>query len=339
MFNSKALAAANARIEALEAEHRQYTDIVTNALVDAAVDPLADGYVAALEIASGQLSRAFTAAKVEGPGANLFTPWVMAQIGRQIVEVGDSVWYRQGSTLSRSDNYEFLPGGGYSLNFASGPVEATARRVLHIRWNINVGSNRGMGPLTTARTLRSLMQKLEASMSMEMNASVGHLLPIPTDGQDDGVKALRKQIAELKGKIALIETTRSNYQQGSGMAPRQDFQVQRLGPQIPDGNRLMFTEARDTILTACGYPISLLGVASDGTAQREAWRRYLHGTVAPLGLLVEEAARQLNIRIRISWESLFASDITGRARAFQSLVGGGMPIEQAAAASGLIVPE
>ena len=76
---------------------------------------------------------------------------------------------------------------------------------------------------------------------------------------------------------------------------------------------------------------------SDGTGQREARRRFLHGTVQPLAnMLAVELARATGYPCSISFESLFASDIQGRARAFQSLVGGGLPIEDAATASGLV---
>ena len=41
----------------------------------------------------------------------------------------------------------------------------------------------------------------------------------------------------------------------------------------------------------------------------------------------------------LSFDSLMASDIMGRARAFQSMVGGGMEIERAASLSGLMMTE
>ena len=43
-------------------------------------------------------------------------------------------------------------------------------------------------------------------------------------------------------------------------------------------------------LGACGIPASLFGDRGDGSAQREAYRRVLHATVAPLGKIV---AREL----------------------------------------------
>ena len=41
----------------------------------------------------------------------------------------------------------------------------------------------------------------------------------------------------------------------------------------------------------------------------------------------------------LSWQELRASDLSGRARAFQSMVGGGMAIDQAVAVAGLMVDD
>jgi len=77
--------------------------------------------------------------------------------------------------------------------------------------------------------------------------------------------------------------------------------------------------------------------ASEGTGAREAWRRFLHGTLTPLGRLIAgELERVVNAPVEISFNRLMASDISGRARAFQSLVGGGMDPAQAAGLSGLL---
>ena len=39
----------------------------------------------------------------------------------------------------------------------------------------------------------------------------------------------------------------------------------------------------------------------------------------------------------LSWQEVRASDLSGRARAFQSMVGGGMAIAEAVAVAGLMV--
>ena len=41
----------------------------------------------------------------------------------------------------------------------------------------------------------------------------------------------------------------------------------------------------------------------------------------------------------LSWQELRASDLSGRARAFQSIVGGGMEVEWAAGLAGLMVED
>ena len=52
-----------------------------------------------------------------------------------------------------------------------------------------------------------------------------------------------------------------------------------------------------------------------------------------------ELTEKLETPVRLDWSELRASDITGRARAFQSLVGSGMDVAKASALSGLLMPE
>lgn len=324
-----------ARIAELEAENRGYTDIVTNALLDAATDAVSEGYVAALEIAAGQLSRAFSSATVAGRGAAPFTPDTLAQIGRSLVEAGEAIWVRRGRRIMRVDNYGLQPNGDYQVSAPEGEFVVPPSRVLHARWAVDLASGRGVAPLTKARTLRTLMQRLEGALATESNAPVGYLLPIPQDGAAANVDKLREDLANLKGRIAVIETTRGGWGEGSQGAPRRDYDLARMGPDYPQSSISLFDTSRNTVLAACGFPVQLV-TNSDGTAQREAWRRYLHGTVSPLARIVAQAATEAGLPITLDFETLFASDIQGRARAFQSLVGGGMDIAQAAAASGLL---
>lgn len=326
--------------EALEAERRNYTDLVSQALVDAAADATASGYVSALETAAGALSRAFASATVDGRGAAMFDPWAMAQIGRSLVEDGEAVWYRAGQRLIRAETYAQPDEARRTYQIAVRGVEVMveARRVFHVRWNVDVASLRGVGPLNTARTLRSMLSKLEGSLDREQNAIVGYILPVPADGDSAAVDALKTDIASLDGRLAVAETLQGGWGDGRVGSPRREYEPQRLGPNVPEGNVRLYQAAREAVLSACGYPIPL-AIESDGTGQREAWRRYLHGTVAPLGRLVATEAARIGLPIAIDWDQLFASDIAGRARAFQSLVGGGMDIAAAAAASGILIEE
>ena len=73
---------------------------------------------------------------------------------------------------------------------------------------------------------------------------------------------------------------------------------------------------------------------------REAWRLCLFGVLSPLGRLVESELREkLEDTVTLSWQELRASDLSGRARAFQSMVGGGMDISKAIAVAGLLVED
>ena len=80
-----------------------------------------------------------------------------------------------------------------------------------------------------------------------------------------------------------------------------------------------------------------LFVAGDAAGQRESWRRFLHGSVQPLGdLLAAELADKLAVPgLALRFDRLFASDLSGRARAFGSLVQGGMDKDRAARLAGL----
>ena len=93
------------------------------------------------------------------------------------------------------------------------------------------------------------------------------------------------------------------------------------------------------IYAACGFNSALWG-GSQAASVREAWRLALFSVLAPLGRLVEsELQQKLDDEVSLSWQELRASDLSGRARAFQSMVGGGMAIAEAVAVAGLMVED
>ena len=85
--------------------------------------------------------------------------------------------------------------------------------------------------------------------------------------------------------------------------------------------------------------IALFG-EGNAAATREAWRLCLFGVLSPLGRMVEsELQDKLEDTVTLSWQELRASDLSGRARAFQSMVGGGMDVAKAVSIAGLMTPE
>ena len=100
--------------------------------------------------------------------------------------------------------------------------------------------------------------------------------------------------------------------------------------------------ARDTFsrfVAACGASVSLFTDA-DGTAQREALRRFHLATVIPVARLIEhELSERFETPDLKFVFDLYPADLAGRASAFQRLVSGGMSVEKAAAISGILTPE
>ena len=65
----------------------------------------------------------------------------------------------------------------------------------------------------------------------------------------------------------------------------------------------------------------------------------LFGVLSPLGRLVQTELRGKLGDVTLDWSELRASDLSGRARAFQSMVGAGMDVSKAAGLAGLMDSE
>ena len=97
--------------------------------------------------------------------------------------------------------------------------------------------------------------------------------------------------------------------------------------------------ASQEVYAACGFNTALWG-GSQAASVREAWRLALFGVLSPLGRLVEsELQDKLEDTVTLSWQELRASHLSGRARAFQSMVGGGMAVAEAVSVAGLMVED
>ena len=122
-------------------------------------------------------------------------------------------------------------------------------------------------------------------------------------------------------------------------APQSDWKAHRFGAHPPDSLPSLRSDATLSVLSACGVPVSL-ATDADGTSQREAWRRFVMGAVEPLlNLVAEEVAAKLETRVSFDLGGLWAHDLQGRAAAFQKLVAGGVPVQEALVTSGLLAAE
>ena len=332
-------------------EKRQgvYTDAIVSQILaqakgEADPSPLTSG---PLEIAAGVISRAFASAVIEG--ANV-SPAQLASIARQLIVRGEAVaayngielteigvWTIEGNVSPSTWRYKV------DIDSPSGTGRHTVyghQNVMHVRYSYDASRPWiGVGPLQRAIVSGQLVANVEATLRNEAGGAVGYLLPIPTDGDDATVTELKSDIRGLKGNTAVVETTAAGWGEGRAAAPRQDYVPQRIGMNPPATVPQIFAAVQSSILAICGVPVELVQIA-DGTGQREAWRRCLHGTIEPLARLIEHELMRVYARpVSMTFESLFASDIAGRARAFQSMVTGGMSIQDAATASGLVASD
>ena len=195
---------------------------------------------------------------------------------------------------------------------------------------------RGNGPIAVANLAGRLSAETVTALANESSGPVGRLLGIPVDGEDATVQALKSDIANAKGKVALLEAGDWG---NAGADAKIDLKTERFGAEPPASLVQLVTIASQEVYSACGLNQALWG-GSQAAAVREAWRLALFSVLSPLGKLVEsELKDKLDDTVTISWQELRASDLSGRARAFQSMVGGGMAVDKAVAVAGLMVED
>ena len=349
------------RAEPEKRESVPFTDAVVAALAaQAAGQSVGDpGAIAALEAATALYCRAFASATVSPPeAARVLSPACRALIARNLIRRGEDVqqirieggamrlqpigswdvrggpdevdwWYRCDSFGPSGNLTHFVPSGA----------------VLHSRYAVDSARPwYGIGPLGWARSTGALAANLESRLGEEAGGPVGHILPVPADGgdggDDDPLATLKADLAGARGRTILAETVAAAWGEGRAAAPQSDWKAHRFGAAPPESSVSLRTDASMAVLSACGVPASLVADNADGTAQREAWRRFIMGSVTPLlGLVRQEIETKLEMRVAFDLSGLWAHDLAGRAASFKALVAGGMDLERAVALSGLLGPD
>ena len=70
-------------------------------------------------------------------------------------------------------------------------------------------------------------------------------------------------------------------------------------------------QAFESVLSACGVPSELAASGSQASGQREAWRRFLHGTIQGAAAVIsQELSRKLETNVKLTFNQLFASDLS-----------------------------
>ena len=326
----------------------------TDAIVEALLQEATGGTTASVsslgvtEACAGLWGRSFASATVTpvNPATTALTPGVLEAIGRRLLLHGEAVFEIEvdddAVRLVEAASWEIEERGQwlYRADFATPEGTytraLTADRILHPR--IGAISKRpwqGQSPIPSSTA--KLAAVLETKLTQEVGGPVGNVLPLPHKGS---VTQLQADIEKLAGRTVLVESTAFDWGGGKEGAPKGDWQTRRIGADPPESMIGLRKDVQASILAACGCPGSLLE-RSDGTLAREEMRRFLHSTISPVARVVaDEMAVKLDTPgLAFDFSALFASDLSGRARAFQSMVGGGMDVGKAAALAGLMVDD
>ena len=294
---------------------------------------------AATEAVAGALSRAFADARVDGPAdvVAAITPRTLAQIGRDLVRVGESLhvirmsggqirlfpastWYWEGG----ADPADWMCTATVYGPSGSSTWRLPQSSVVFVTWGAPTARPyHGLSPGTWAADTSRLTANAERSLANEAGGPVAQLIPVPQDGGDgdedtDPLAGLKSDIAAAKGNALLVETTAGGWQEGKVAAPTSDWKQQRLGPMPPEAMVKLAESAFARSLAAAGCSPSLFNDA-DGTSKREALRQWHLGVVRPLArMLSAELSEKFGTAIRLEFDN-YPIDMVSRAQVFSKL--------------------
>lgn len=299
------------------------------------------------EIIAGIWSRAVGSARIrpDTPLTRMITTSMLQAVGRAFIESGESLWLLDIESMrlvqaSHWDVHGTSPdpqSWTYQVEVESPDAQISRREmaegILHFRYAPRPTQPWvGVSPLSAAETTRTMLRQMEGKLVEEVSSTQGIVIPVPST---HNTSQLQAQLRELKGKVVLVPSTASGWGEGRMNAPQKDWQKTRLGADPPATLIELRKQVMMSMTAAAGIPAELITGGLDANDSREAWRQFLHGSIVPVGNVIQEELQlKLQTDISLDFEELFASDVQGRARAFGSLVTGGMSPEWAAMYTG-----
>ena len=336
-----------------------YTQVLVNLLQSQAEgNPSDPSATAAFEAAAGLIARAFAVASVEPSNirTECLTPSMLAGMARSLIHHGEALYvinlHDARCIATPCSHWEVYGNSSNPMEWryrcdvpspdGTRTLTLPAEGVLHFKYAYRQSSPwRGIGPLQWAAQTARLHGAQEQALAGEASGPYGHVLPLPDVAQDKDQKAqIISDLKKLNGGVKAVDTVATGWGEGKGSAPSGDWVQKRIGMEPEAPTVALRSDVAQAVLAACGVPTPLV-TSGEGSSAREAWRRFLHSTAQPLASLAAQEARlKLGVPdLAITFNRLFASDLSGRARAFQSMVGGGMDIQKAAALAGLMETE
>ena len=303
---------------------------------------------AAVQSALGLTRRAFMLGEVTPaqPETELLTPELLAMMAGGMLLGGNAVFEifesRRGGVTELIPVPAFSVTGSipratwaYTLKWRNQADEelekqVAANRVVHVRYMSNASAPwYGVSPLAAAGVTAEALAYIERSLNHDAQTPVSHVLSVPDQSSDAQRKGVAADIRNARGHIVVEPTTAGGYGTGSQGAPRQDYNTNRTGPEVPETSLQLRDGSALAIEAALGVPAGMFSVNSG--AMREGVRSFYHFTLLPIARLMEAELRlKLGVQdLRISLESLQAVDVSARSRAVGTLAQAGVPLAEA----------
>ena len=253
------------------------------------------------------------------------SPAVLALTGRMLATRGNAVFAidaNPGSGILLHPASSWDPRGGYRADSRryyltlAGP-QATVTRNLHgdSVLHFQTGATDaewwcGRAPLYRARATAGLAAEIERQMTAEAKLPVGRLIGLGGSTPEQSLettKAIRQGGVHVAGFA-------QGFADQAGPSNRLSPQAYGAAPAV--GFEALRSHVAQEICAAFGVPPALVSAGADGRAQRESWRRFWLGTIAPLGRMIEAELRaKLDPSATVTFEALAAADEDGRSRA------------------------
>ena len=329
-----------------EIRSSSYTEQIVSQIM-ASASGTSGGALAAVETAARLWGSGLASAKITPDTLPLraVSPSLLDTVGRSLCRSGESLhvisvsngrltltptasWTVHGTDDPASWMYRVTLSGPSSTRTITLPGES----VLHFRYASHPSTPwAGISPVQLSIDTARVAGLLENATAGELNFTQQQLLtPRRGAGEYSVTETLTPETIE-----GIVAAFSEHVHTGAVLIPA-DVTPQRLGPEPPASFALLREQFEHSILAMCGIPPALVAASGTGTAMRESFRQVLHALLKPLGaILGEELREKLHPDAALSFDSLRAGDITGSARAFGSLVTGGLTPQSAAAIVGL----
>ena len=238
----------------LETRESSYTDALVRTIIEQSSGssfavPTATG---ALEASAAIVARSFAAASVQGAPVSMrqtVSKACLSMIGRSLIRQGEIVfridvvngavrlipaasWDVSGGPDPSTWDYRLTLAGPDRYNTV---VDAPADSVVHIRLQADPESPwRGVAPLEGAAIAGRLSAETMSRLADEASGPVGHFLPMPVDGADPTITALKADVKNAKGQQLTVESMAAGWAGDAAQgAPRNDWTSKRFGPNPP----------------------------------------------------------------------------------------------------------